>query len=341
MKRYFRAFYVSLLAFVPAACAMHGQSATPTALPPYNPQSIVQPFDTHGGIATTDVVVGDAPPAFFGHALARVNLAISEIDLVDAAGNSQVVAKYAAPLIVDLLQYQDGSGASVGQTDANNLQTFQQVRFVINTAASSVLYTGGLSAPLNFVTSNDSSSSHAGKATSTTYLGAGRVAITQSGSFTIGSGASELVNADFNLMESLTPPSIGSNRGDGNHGYSGSQGSLGLAVRPTMFVAANSDEGKITGTVLNDDGQPVSNAVVVAVGQGNQVGNTVATDASGNFLLHTLAAGSYRLDVYNQYTNSAGANFSSEGSSSDRSRVKGQTITVSPGQTTDAGTIRD
>ncbi len=341
MKQYLRAFYALLLAFVPAACAMHGQSATPTALTPYNPQNIVQPFDTHGGIATAEVAVGDAPPAFFGIGLARVNLAISEIDFVDATGQTQVVAKYTAPLIVDLLQYQDGTGASVGRTDVKNLQTYPQVRFVVDTVASSVLYTGGLSAPLNFVTGNDSSSSHAGRATSTTNLGAGRVAITQTGSFTIGSGVSELVNADFNLMESLTPPSIGSNRGDDQHGNSESHGSLGLAVRPTMFVAASSNEGMIAGTVVNDDGRPVSNAVVVAVGQGNRVGNTVATDASGNFLLHTLVAGEYRLDVYNQYTNSAGANFSSEGSSSDHNRLKGQTITVSPGQTTNAGTIQD
>ena len=296
-----------------------------------------------------DVDVGDAPPAFFGSGLASVNLAISEIDVVDSRGNSLVVAKYGVPFVVDLLQFQNGSGDSVGQASVNNLQTYQQVRFVINTAASSVLYTGGLSAPLNFVTDSDSSSSHAGRTTSTTYLGAGRVAITQSGSFTIGSGANELLNVDFNLMESLTPPSIGSGRGnhdsngDGNGNGNGNwNGSLGLAVRPTLFVAANSNEGMISGTVVNDRGQPVSNAVVVAVSQGTQVGNTVATDASGNFLLHTLAAGTYRLDVYNQYTNSAGANFSSRGSSSDNNnRLKGPTITVTPGQTSNAGTIRD
>ncbi|HEX5274736.1 MAG TPA: carboxypeptidase regulatory-like domain-containing protein [Candidatus Rubrimentiphilum sp.] len=337
MKQYFRAFYALLLAFAPAACAMHGQSATPTALPPYNPQNIVQPFDTHGGIATMDVAVGDAPPAFFGSALAGVNLAISEIDVVDASGNSLVVAKYTTPLIVNLLQFQDGSGDSVGTASVNNLQTYQQVRFVVDTAASTVLYTGGLSAPLNFVTNSDSSSSHAGALTSTSYLDAGHVAITQSGSFTIGSGASELVNADFNLMESLTPPSIGWGRGNGGSWNS----SLGLTVRPTVFVAVSSNESMISGTVVNDEGRPVSNAVVVAVGRTGQVGNTVATDSSGNFLLHTLAAGTYRLDVYNQYTNSAGSNFSSRHSSSDTDRLRGPTITVSPGQTFNAGTITD
>ncbi len=317
---------------------MHGQSG----LPPTGPQNLVRPLETIGGIASQVVVqVGDAPPALFGHALAHVNLAISEIDLVDGSGRSQVVAKYAAPFIVDLLQYQDGSGDSVAQASVNNPQTYQQVRFVIDTGASSALYASGVSAPLNFVTDSDSSSAHAGKSTSTAYLGAGRVAITQSGSFTIGSDPTELLNADFNLMESLTPPSTNSERGDGDRGNFGAQGSLGLTVRPTMFVAAHSNEGMITGTVLNDNGQPVSNAVVVAVGQGGQVGNTVATNGSGDFLLHTLAAGSYRLEVYNQYTNSAGADLSSHGSSTGRDRLKGPTITVSPGQTTNAGAITD
>lgn len=284
-----------------------------------------------------DVAVGDAPPAFFGSGLARVNLAISEIDVTDASGNSQVVAKYSTPLIVDLLQYQDGSGDNVGEASVNTLQTYQQIRFVIDAGASSALYTGGLSAPLNFVTDSDSSSAHAGQATSTSYLGAGRVAITENGSFTIGSSPTEIVNVDFNLMESLTPPSIGWSDGDRHHSSSGP----GLAVRPTLFVAASSNEGMISGTVVNQHGTPVSNAVIVAVGTSGQVGNTVATDASGNFLLHTLAAGTYRLDVYNEYTNSAGANFSAVGSSSDRERVKEMTITISPGQTANAGIIQD
>jgi len=339
LRQYFKAFYALLLALAPAACAMHGQSAVPMALPPYNPQNLVQPFDTSGGISSTVVVqVGDAPPAFFGRALAHVNLAISEIDVVNAAGRSQVVAKYTTPVIVDLLQYQNGSGASVGQTSANNLQTFSQVRFVINAAASSVVYAGGQSGPLNFVTGDDSSSARAGRATSTVNLGDGQVAITQSGSFTVGRGASELVNADFNLMESLSLPSTGFQR-ESNFGNSASQGG-GLNVRPTMFVAANSNEGMISGTVVNDRGEPVSNAVVVALARG-QVGNTVATDASGNFLLHTLAAGSYRLEVFNQYTNSAGANISAVGAGDDRARLKVQTVIVSPGQTADAGTITD
>jgi len=331
LNLYFRAFYALLLAVVPAACSMHGQSAAPPLAANVGSPGI-KPFDLYGGIASMVVQVGDAAPAFFGNRLAGINLAISEIDAVDNSGHSLVVGQYAAPLIVNLLQYQDGLGDSVGQTPVSQ-QTFQQIRFVVDVSASSVLYTGGASAPLRFVSDDDSSSAHAGRATSTTALGHGFVAITVNRSFTIGSNVSELVNVDFNLLESLTP--------EDHHNDSETHDGLALNVRPALFVAANSDAGQITGTVVNDRGRPVSNAVVVAVGQDNQVGNTIATDASGNFRLHTLAAGTYRLDIYNEYTNSAGAGFSSEGSSSDRDRLRGPTVTVSPGQITDTGTITD
>ncbi len=300
-----------------------------------------------------NVAVGDAAPAFFGNRLSGINLAISEIDAVDAAGHNVVVGQFSSPLIVNLLQYQGGDGDNIGQTQVSQ-KTYQQVRFVVDVSASSVAYTGGAIASLKFVSGGDNASrdtwsgdnssgttSTAGSATSTTDLGNGRVAITVNRPFTIGSTVSELVNVDFNLLESLTPPSIDTDRGQGNHVASDTHGGLSLKVRPTLFVAANANGGKITGTVVNSDGRPVSNAVVVAVDQNGQVGNTVATDASGNFLLHTLGAGSYRLDIYNKYTNSAGADISSEGSSSDRNRLKGPTITVTPGQATDAGTITD
>lgn len=287
------------------------------------------------------VEVGDAAPSFFGNRLTGINIAISEIDVVDSSGRSYVVAQYSVPMMVNLLQYQDGLGASVGQASVNQL-IYQQIRLVVDVGASSVLYAGGAVAPLRFATDSDRSSANAGSATGTTVLDAGHVAITDSRPFSIGSTVNELVNVDFNLMESLTPPSIDTDRGQGNRLQSDKHGGLALTLRPTLFVAANANGGQITGTVLNSHGRPVSNAIVAAVDQSGQVGNTIATDDSGKFLLHTLTAGTYRLDVYNEYTNSAGAELSSEGSSSDRNFLKGiTTVTVSPGQSTNAGIITD
>jgi len=177
---------------------MHGQSAATPGLPPV-PSQIVRPFDTSGGIATINVALGDAAPSFFGNRLTGINVAISEIDVVDNAGRSQVVATYSSPLMINLLQYQDGLGTSIGQASVNQL-LYQQVRLVVDVGASSVLYTGGAVAPLRFVTDRDQSSAGAGSATSTTVLDSGHVAITDSRPFSIGSTINELVNVDFNLI---------------------------------------------------------------------------------------------------------------------------------------------
>lgn len=285
-----------------------------------------------------DVEVGDAPPAFFGPNLNAINVAISEIDVVDGSGRNQVVAQYTTPMLVNLLAYQNGAGDSVGQASVDT-QTYQDIRFVVDVGGSGVLFNGGISAPLNFVTDSDSSSAHAGKATNVSWVDTRHIAITVNEPFSIGMSADELVNVDFNLLESLTPPSIGSERGNGN-GRNDSN-SLGLRVRPALFVAANSNSGEITGTVVNENGRPVQNAIVVAINSNGQVGNTVATDNNGNFLLHTLQAGSYRLTIYNQYRNSAGASLQSQGASSDEDSLRGPTVLVSPGQNTNAGAITD
>ena len=304
---------------------MHGQSSTPALLASSDNPSVITPFDTHGGIATS-YQVGDAAPVLSGKQLAHFNLAIREVDVTDASGHSQVVAQYDRPLIVDVLQYQGGSGANVGQ--ANNTQrSFGRIRFVIDAAASQAIYTDNSIASLNFAYGRDTSSdARAGKSTLTTPAGPGLVAITNFQSFTIGSSASELVKVDFNLFESLA-----STNDTGG----------GISVRPALFVAGNANAGQITGTVVGSNGNPVGNATVVAIGSAGNVGNTVATDASGGFNLHTLPADTYQIQIYNSYTNAAGAHFASKGGTSTRDVIFGPTITVGPGQSTSAGTITD
>lgn len=285
-----------------------------------------------------DVQMGDAPPAFFGNNLVSINLAISEIDVVDSSGSDVVVAQYNSPMIVNLLNYQNGAGESIGQASVNT-QTYQTIRFVVDIADSGVLFNGGILAPLNFVTDSDSSSSHAGKATSITPAGPGRLAIIVREPFSIGTSADELVNVDFNLLESLAPPSMNADRGNGNH--NGFNPNLGLRVRPALFVAGNANGGEISGSIVNQKGRGVFGAVVVAVDQNGKVGNTVGTDSNGNFLLHTLQAGRYQLVVYNNYTNSAGATLEAKFESSDQDSMTGPTVVVTPGQNTTVGAIAD
>jgi hypothetical protein len=309
---------------------MHGQSSTPALLASSEtPPSVITPFDTHGGIATS-YAIGDAAPTLSGKQLAHFYLAIREVDVTDASGRSQVVAQYDRPLIVDVLQYQGGSGATVGQA-TNNQRTYGQIRFVVDVAASQAVYTDNSTASLSFAYGRDTSSdARAGRSTRTTPAGRGLVAITNTQNFTVGASAAELVNVDFNLFESLSAGS----------GISPNDTSGGIAVRPTLFVAGNSNSGHITGTVVGSNGNGVSGAAVVAIGSSGNVGNTVATDASGGFDLHTLPADTYRIQIYNSYTNAAGAQFSAKGSSK-RDVIFGPTITVGPGQSTSAGTITD
>jgi hypothetical protein len=206
------------------------------------------------------------------------------------------------------------------------------------------VYADNSTASLNFAYGRDTSSdARAGRSTRTTPAGSGLVAITATQNFTVGASAAELVNIDFNLFESL---STGNDSGDFHAndtggGISPTDTSGGIAVRPTLFVAGSSNSGHITGTVVGSNGNGVSNAAVVAIGSSGDVGNTVATDASGKFDLHTLPAGTYRIQIYNSYTNAAGAHSSAKGSASNRDVIFGPTITVGPGQSTSAGTITD
>jgi hypothetical protein len=346
LNRHLTAFCALLIALTLPACSSHGMQSIPMTDASSGNQGGIQPFDAHGGIPTSSVTVTmqDAAPVISGKQLAHFNVAIREIDVTDSKGRTQVVAQYSTPLVVDVLKYQSGTGANVGQTVVTD-QTYRQIRFLVDIAASQAIFTDNSVAPLTFISRRDTASdARAGKSTVTVPVGGGLVSISDTRQFTIGANASELVTVDFNLFESLAP--AGGSDVDASNAHGGipttSSGlSGGLTVRPTLFVAANSSAGQLTGRVVNQNGDPVSGAVVVAVGQGNTVGNSAATDASGNFELHALAAGSYRLDVYNQYTNAAGAQFTSHGATSEQDVIRGPNITVTPGLTSSTGTVTD
>ena len=109
----------------------------------------------------------------------------------------------------------------------------------------------------------------------------------------IGGGPAANIMADFNAMESLNQNSAGQ-----------------IVAQPTLFAVASANAGEVQGQVLNSSGQPVQNAVVVALyatANGNQrAANTTNTDANGNFDLHAINAGSYQLVIYNTYTTASG-----------------------------------
>ncbi|HEV2261965.1 MAG TPA: carboxypeptidase-like regulatory domain-containing protein [Candidatus Rubrimentiphilum sp.] len=300
---------------------MHSaQTATPPLAIPGSSLGGIHPFEAHGGIASYQM--GDAAPAISGKQLTHLDLAIQEIDVTDASGRVQVVASYSDPLIVDVLQYQDGSGANVGSGSPSTLG-YRKIKFVINVPASRAIYADGSTSLLQFEKGDkNGSSAGAGNATDTDPSGPRRVAITDTHAFSLNAG--EILNVDFNAFESL---------GNDDGGI--------LHVRPVLFSAVNTGAGRLTGRVVNHDGQPVSGATVTAFDAHGGIANACATDANGNFELHTISAGTYQLNIYNDYTNAAGVHFKSRGASSDEGVIGGTIVIVNPGASTSAGTIGD
>lgn len=336
MKSYLAPFSLLLLALGLVACS--GQGVTPSGLMPGGSQIAKLPLDTHGGIASTTVTMGDAPPSLSGKQLAHLDLGIREIDVTDTQGRNKVVAQYDRPLMIDVLQYQGGAGKDLGEAAING-QTYRAIRFVVDVRVSHAIYADSSIAPLAFATDTDSeSTAGAGNTTTTSHDGPNRVAITVNQQFSIRPDVAEIIRADFNAFESLAPAT-----GSGQNGDAGDSADTGgrLLVRPALFVAADWDAGRITGTIVNREGGPVTGATVVAIGSGGDIGNTVATDSAGNFDLHALPSGTYRLQIYNEYTNAAGASFGAQGATSEREVVAGPTLTVSPGGSLSIGTVTD
>jgi hypothetical protein len=152
------------------------------------------------------------------------------------------------------------------------------------------------------------------------------VAITTAQKFSLDLQTS--VDVDFNAYETL-----------------GNVAGNAIVARPTMFLAAKDAEGDIEGSVTNASNRGVAGATVVAVDKRGNIANTVWTGNDGKFELHTLAAGTYRLLVYNTYQNAAGVTHSSmnatPGAANSQSPVDGGTVTVTAGKTTHNEAIAD
>lgn len=290
--------------------------------------SHVKPQDTYGGTGLLGAVGGlldlslfDSSPALNGKTLAHFYIGVDEVDAI-ANGTSYPVVQFGSPYMVDLLQYQNGNALSMAQTQMP-AQTYSQVRLILNVASTQITFSDGSSLPVSFKTTSSQSSAHAATqtTTSTDPTIAGAVDVTINSPFTVGSGATDLLAADFNVLESLTA------------------NSSTIFIRPSMFAADHA--GHVTGTVVNANGLPVANAVVIASSSSGTVANTASTDSNGNFDLHAVQAGTYQLTIYNSYTTAAGQNMSASGQSSTAASVNGPTITVTDGGTQSIGTIND
>lgn len=288
-------------------------------------------METVGGLPKLiNILLCDATPRLGNLAPTEIDLGVDEVDVV-ANGTIVPIAQYSSPVVVNVLAEQDQPG-SIGIGSVWTSQ-YQQLRFVFDAATSKVV-ANGANYPINFKTnalSNTTvpagaatSTTPAGVATSTTAVSSGTFAVTVNGTFAVGSNPASAVEADFNAFESLMVNSYGN-----------------IVARTTIFAVPSALAGKISGTLLNSAGQPVSNATVVAFDANNNVANTSNTDATGAYSMHTIAAGSVHLVVYNTYKTTVGQTLSATNQTANSTSVDGGYVTVTSGQTTQVPAIKD
>ena len=277
-------------------------------------------MDVHGG-PSLSTSLGDSSIVLYGKTLAHFYIGVREVDAM-ADGQSVVLGSSATPAIVDLVQYQNGSADWMTQTNVP-ATNYSQLRYIVDLNSTKAVFADGTSMPVEFSGARTSSSSGMGAATSTTWDAtyANAIDITVNAPIDVSATTAAAVMGDFNLSESLAPASSA------------------IIMRPALSAA--NMPAAITGTIVNEYGQPVSGATIVAVGSNGYAVNSAATDASGAFNVHALPADTYQLLVYNVYTNAAGYRTSASGETYYVTGFYGPVVTVTAGNTTSAGSIGD
>jgi hypothetical protein len=284
---------------------------------------VVHKFDVSGGISPMMTLrMGDAPPWFNGRTLAHFYVGVREIDAI-ANGQATPVVSLGSPYVFDLLAYQDGNMAALGQGAIAPGQ-YSQLRFVFDTASAQAIFSDGSSMPITFMTNNGNGNGPGGSTSTANDPNiSGAVDVTVNAPLTVNAGDTPSYDIDFNALESMAVVNNNS-----------------IKIRPALIGANTNSSGKITGTILNQSGNPVQNVVVAAVANGAIV-NTALTGPYGRFNIHGLNAGTYQLVLFNSYTTVAGQQYNSSGASSSATSLNGPTANVTGGAATAVGTLTD
>lgn len=321
---------IFLLAAPLAACSSGSVGSTPTGQPAERSR-VIRPMDTIGGIGgsrTFDVALMDAPPVIASSQLDHLYLAVVRIDSLQN-GQAQTILSFNQPRLVDVLAHQEDSGENLGSVAGAPMTSYDGIQLVVDASRSSAT-AGKKSYGLLFTASSTNSTVGAGATTSTQSEGGTLVRMTVAQPYAVSASKNDGVQVDFNAYESLAAL-------NGNT----------ILARPTLFAMGKSVEGRIKGTVVNAAGTPVYGATVVAFDANGRVGNVVSTGQNGTFLLHTLAAGSYHLKIYNDYVTAVGAeHFAANATAAQApggrfAPLDGPAVTVTSGAVTDSGTIAD
>jgi hypothetical protein len=320
----FKKACILLLSLSLAACAGQGMQPKTTTTSAGTVGVPLHKLDVYGGIGNMSMMMGDAPPWFSGRTLAHFYVGVREVDLI-ANGQATPVISLASPYVFDLLAYQDGSMAGLGQGAVTPGQ-YSQMRFVFDTASAQAIFSDGSSLPVTFMTNNGSSANRPGASTVTTTDAniPGAVDVTINSAISVNSGDSITFGVDFNALESMAV--VNNNA---------------MKVRPSLIGASTNSSGKVTGTIVNQNGTPVQNVVVAAVASNGTIVNTALTGPYGRFNIHGINAGTYQIVLYNSYTTAGGQQYTASGPSSTATSVNGPSVTITGGAGTDTGTLTD
>jgi hypothetical protein len=235
----------------------------------------------YGGVPafTGDVALFDAPLAGYS----AVNIALTEVDAVATNGTVTALVKYATPNIVNLLSLQTAALPISGTLPGGSYAGIQLVGVVAKCSATT---TAGKTIPVSFRNTVGT--------TFTLPVGV---------SFASTTGAAVHVAVDFNLAESISANLL--------TGVAGVAGGDVLQLAPLLI--ANVNAGSVAGTVVNEHGQPVTQATIVITTPSGVPINSTLTASDGTFNLHAIPYGqygtSYSITVYNAYFNAAGTEF--------------------------------
>ncbi len=274
------------------------------------------------GTSTVSASLVDGPFHLSGATVSAVNIAISKVEAV-GAGGMQTIATFTPSQQINLLSYQT-TPLSLGSASIPAGQ-YQQLRFVLDTsqASNTTVVINGTTYSLT-IPSATGPSGFGGTTSTDNSDGPGTAGIKVNVSFDAQAGGSYGFLIDFNAAESIV-----------SAGASGQ-----YLMKPVLVATAQNMAGSISGTVQNNALVGVSNAEVLAQQNGVTV-NSGVTDASGNFQINALPAGSYTLVVNNTWTSQAGTAETATGADGTASVTYSTPVTVTANQTTSGVAITD
>jgi hypothetical protein len=278
--------------------------------------------------STMNVAMVDAPFASSGITVTAVNLGILKVEVVGSGASPTAFVTNTNPQVVNILTFTSVNAplSFVGPIPPG---TYSQVRFVLDTATTTISYTdaNGLAHNNVALTIPSATTNGNGNNTSTDAGdGQGTAGVKVNVALTAVAGTSYGFVIDFNALHSIVLTGNGQ-----------------FTMKPVLVATAQAISGAIAGSVKNQAGAAVSGAEVDAV-QGGTTVNSSVTASDGTFTINALPAGSYTLVVQNSYT-VAGSTTGSTATGFDAAVGASLTVSgsfnVTAGQTTQAGAITD